>query len=97
MIKKLEIRALEENFAKTSLISRRVPEIRPDNEVRALLVQCAHAITRLKYKSDWVCSILMRKPRKVAVRAIANKLARQLWAMASKGDKFEKRFVLAAV
>lgn len=72
-------------------------KVRCNNEVRALLVQCAHAITRSKHKSEWVSSILMRKPRKVAVIAIANKLARQLWAMARKGDKFEKRFVLAAV
>ena len=67
------------------------------NEARSLLVQCAHSITRLKYKSDWVASILSRKPKKVAIIAIANKLARQLWVMAKKGDKFEKRLVLAAV
>lgn len=59
------------------------------NEARSLLVQCAHSITRLKYKSDWVASILSRKPKKVAIIAIANKLARQLWVMAKKGDKFE--------
>lgn len=46
---------------------------------------------------EWVSSILMRKPKKVAVIAIANKLARQLWVMAKKGDKFESRFILAAV
>ena len=67
------------------------------NEARSLLVQCAHSITRLKYKSDCVASILSRKPKKVAIIAIANKLARQLWVMAKKGDKFEKRLVLAAV
>ena len=68
-----------------------------NNEVRALLVQCAHAICRGKHKSDWVSSILARKPKKVAVIAVANKLARQLWIMAKKGEKFERRLVLAAV
>lgn len=68
-----------------------------NNEVRSLLVQCAHSICRLQHKSEWVSSILMRKPKKVAVIAIANKLARQLWVMAKKGDKFESRFILAAV
>ena len=68
-----------------------------NNEVRALLVQCAHAICRGKHKSDWVSSILARKPKKVAIIAVANKLARQLWIMAKKGEKFERRFILAAV
>lgn len=68
-----------------------------NNDVRALLVQCAHSICRCKHKSDWVSSILARKPKKVAIIAIANKLARQLWIMAKKGEKFEKRFILAAV
>ena len=67
-----------------------------NNEVRALLVQCAHAICRGKHKSDWVSSILARKPKKVAIIAVANKLARQLWIMAKKGEKFERRFILAA-
>lgn len=68
-----------------------------NNEVRTLLVQCAHAICRSKHKSDWVSSILARKPKKVAIIAVANKLARQLWIKAKKGEKFERRFILAAV
>lgn len=68
-----------------------------NKEVRAILVQCAQAIALSSNKSTWVSSILERKPKKVAIIAIANKLARQLWAMAIKGDKFEKRFVLGAV
>ena len=35
-----------------------------NNEVRTLLVQCAHAICRSKHKSDRVSSILARKPKK---------------------------------
>ena len=68
-----------------------------NNEVRTHLVQCAHAICRSKHKSDWVSSILARKPKKVVIIAVANKLARQLWIMAKKGEKFERRFILAAV
>ncbi len=67
-----------------------------NNEVRTLLVQCAHAICRSKHKSDRVSSILARKPKKVVIIAVANKLARQLWIMAKKGEKFERRFILAA-
>ncbi|GAB1826539.1 hypothetical protein TURTL08_18420 [Turicimonas sp. TL08] len=38
-----------------------------------------------------------RKPKKVAVIAIANRLAHQLWAMAKKGEDRKKQSVLAAV
>ena len=68
-----------------------------NNEVRALLVQCAHSICRCRHKSDWVSLILARKPKKVAIIAVANKLARQLWVVAKKGEKFERRLIMAAV
>lgn len=65
------------------------PKVNCNREVRGLLVQCAHAISRSKDKSLWVENILKRKPKKVAIIAIANRLARQLWAMASKGKNWK--------
>ena len=38
----------------------------------------------------------LQLPKKVVIIAVANKLARQLWIMAKKGEKFERRFILAA-
>ena len=73
-----------------------IPRHRCNKRVRALMVQCAHAICQCKIRSPWVDKILRSKPKKVAVIAIANRLARQLWAMASKGEKWERRLVLAA-
>ncbi len=73
-----------------------IPRHRCNKRVRALMVQCAHAICQSKIRSPWVDKILRSKPKKVAVIAIANRLARQLWAMASKGEKWERRLVLAA-
>lgn len=43
-----------------------------------------------------VDGILRRKPKKVAVIAIANKLARQVWAMANKGESFKQMTILTA-
>jgi transposase len=65
-----------------------IPRYRCDRDVRALLVQCAHAITHCKLKAPWVEKILKRKVRKVALIAIANRLARQLWARAVKGENW---------
>jgi len=73
-----------------------IPSHRCNKRVRTLMVQCAHAICQCKIRSPWVDKILRSKPKKVAVIAIANRLARQLWAMASKGEKWERRLVLAA-
>ena len=67
-----------------------------DSESRAVLVECAQAIARCKNKSLWVEEILRRKPKKVALIAIANKLARQVWAMANKGESFKQMAVLTA-
>lgn len=67
-----------------------------DSESRAVFVECAQAIARCKNKSFWVEDILKRKPKKVALIAIANKLARQVWAMANKGESFKQRAILTA-
>ena len=67
-----------------------------DCESRAVFVECAQAIARCKNKSPWVEGILRRKPKKVALIAIANKLARQVWAMANKGESFKQMEILTA-
>lgn len=53
---------------------------------RSLLIQAANSVTRSKYLPPWAEKLLRNKNRKVAVVAIANKLCRQLWAMAKKGE-----------
>ena len=67
-----------------------------DCESGAVFVECAQAIARCKNKSPWVEGILRRKPKKVALIAIANKLARQVWAMANKGESFKQMAILTA-
>ena len=69
---------------------------RCDKALRASLVQGAHAVARSKYRTDWVKNILAKKPKKVAMVAIANRMARQCWAVASKGQDWRRMPVTAA-
>lgn len=69
---------------------------RCDKALRALLVQGAHAVARSKCRTDWVKNILAKKPKKVAMVAIANRMARQCWAVASKGQDWRRMPVTAA-
>ena len=64
--------------------------IKCNKELRALLVQCAQSIRRTKNKSSWVTQIEDRKPNSVATIAVANRLARRLWAIASKGEDWKR-------
>ena len=59
---------------------------RCNKRLRALLVECANAVARSRKKTPWVEKILKSKPRKVALIAIANRIARQCWAVADKSQ-----------
>jgi transposase len=62
--------------------------------LRALLVLGATAVIRhasradSKLASEWLRQLLSRKPRKVAAVALANKMARIVWAVMSRGEAY---------
>jgi transposase len=62
--------------------------------LRALLVVGATAVIRhasradSKLASEWLRQLLSRKPRKVAAVALANKMARIVWAVMSRGEAY---------
>lgn len=67
---------------------------RGDKNLRRLLVQCARVyMQRLKHQkgalADWVRSLLMRRHSNVVACALANKLARIAWAIATHHTEFE--------
>ena len=67
---------------------------RGDAYMRKLLVQGARAIMRVAGRHDdrqsrWVCALLTRRHKHVVAVALANKLARTIWALLVKGDRFE--------
>ena len=67
---------------------------RGDKNIRRLLVQCARAyMQRLDRQcgrlADWVGAMLTRRHSNVVACALANKLARTAWALATRNTRFD--------
>jgi transposase len=68
--------------------------------LRQLLVVGAMAVIRYakpgsKSATAWLLQLLERRPRKVAAVALANKMARIIWAMMARGEAYRRRPVAA--
>ena len=64
-----------------------------NQRLRQLLVVGAMSVIRFakpgsKTASAWLLNLLERKPRKLAAVALANKMARIVWAMMSRGEAY---------
>ena len=72
-----------------------------DRYLRSLFVIGALAVIRYakihgtKHR-PWLTALLARRPTKVAAIALANKLARMVWAMMAKGERYKEPIALAA-
>ena len=68
--------------------------------LRSLLVVGATAVSRHARRgatvSPWLTGLLARRPAKVAAIALANKMARVIWALLTKGGVFTRRPATAA-
>jgi transposase len=76
---------------------------RAGNErLRALLVSGAMAVIRAaeragsKLATEWLLKLLARRPKKVAAVALANKMARMIWAMMTTGEAYRRPAAPAA-
>jgi len=70
---------------------------RAGNErLRALLVSGATSVISAALKpgnrqmTEWLRALLLRKPRKLAAVALANKIARTAWAMMTSGEVYRR-------
>jgi transposase len=67
-----------------------------DESLRRLLVLGATAVIRVAKpgiadrRGAWLCQLLARKPKKLAAAALANKMARTLWAMMVSGELYRQ-------
>ena len=64
-----------------------------DERLRSLLVLGATAVIRHAKPgktSPWLLALLARKPRKLAAVALANKIARVVWAMMTSGESYRQ-------
>jgi transposase len=67
-----------------------------NERLRQLLVVGAMAVLRFakpgaKSASAWLLQLLERRPRKVAAVALANKIARVVWAMMARGEAYRRQ------
>lgn len=69
---------------------------RGDAYLRTLLMHGARAIIAKGKRSQWVAGLLARRPYSVAVAAIANKLARTIWAVLATGECYNAAAFTAA-
>ena len=71
-----------------------------DRYLRSLFVIGALAVIRYakihgtKHR-PWLTALLARKPAKVAAIALANKIARMVWAMMARGERYKELVALA--
>ncbi len=67
-----------------------------NERLRTLLVVGAMSVIRVakpggKSASPWLLQLLERKPRKLAAVALANKMARIIWAMMARGEAYRRQ------
>src|ERR1035437_8976909 len=72
-----------------------------DLSLRGLFVAGALAVIRYAKihgttHRPWLTALLARRPTKVAAIALANKIARMVWAMMVKGERYKEPVALAA-
>ncbi len=63
---------------------------RGDTYLRTLLIAGARAVIARSGKSDWIERLLQRRHYTVAVVALANKMARTVWADQARGMALER-------
>ena len=71
-----------------------------NERLRQLLVMGALSVIRFakpgsRSASGWLLQLLERKPRKLAAIALANKMARIIWAMMARGEAYRRQPVAA--
>lgn len=69
---------------------------RGDTYLRTLLIHGARAVITRGIRSPWLDSLLQRRPFNVVVAAMANKLARTIWAVLYRGTRYHGATTKAA-
>jgi transposase len=72
-----------------------------DRYLRSLFMAGALAVIRYAKihgttHRPWLTALLARRPTKIAAIALANKMARMVWAMMARGERYKEPAALAA-
>ena len=62
---------------------------RGNKYLRYLLMHCARSLAQHPERSRWLTELMQRRPKNVAIAALAGKLARTVWAVLARGKPFE--------
>ena len=62
----------------------------PTNAAKREESSCQHGAVH-----TWLAALLARRPTKVAAIALANKIARMVWAMMARGERYKEPVALA--
>jgi transposase len=70
---------------------------RGDPYLRTLLIHGARSVLLTQSRADrvmdpWLRGVLSRRPKNVAIVALANKMARTIWALMAHGRKFDRNW-----
>ena len=67
---------------------------RGDTYLRTLLIHGARAVVLCsKAPSEWLKSMLRRRPKNVVIVALANKIARTIWALVAHERQYQTEYV----
>jgi transposase len=67
---------------------------RGDKYLRTLLIHGARSVlTKSKSPPEWLAELVKRRPKNVAVVAMANKMARTIWALIAHEGKYQVGYV----
>jgi transposase len=70
---------------------------RGDKYLRTLLIHGARAVlTHSKAPPQWLTELLTRRPKNVAIVAMANKMARTIWALTAYERAYQSGYVSRA-
>jgi transposase len=68
---------------------------RGDSYLRTMVIHCARSVmARQKDPSPWLQRLMRERPWNVAVVALANKIARTIWALLARGSCYQPRPVV---
>ena len=67
---------------------------RGDTYLKTLLIHGARSVlTNSKDPSQWLTNLAQRRPKNVAIVALANKMARTIWALTAHERRYQKEYV----
>ena len=75
---------------------------RGDPYLRTLIIHGARSVLLTQSRADrvmdpWLKDVLARRPKNVAIVALANKMARTIWALIVHGRSFDRNWARPAV